>query len=341
MNNDRSVFLLILQLAVITGLLVLSSVDDPFQSLLRWVLFTALFVITGFLLFITLRSRTRMKLMIAEIRRAVNGNLKTRLFSKQDDHLFEEMIFSVNELIEQLEKIQVQAIKSQEGRRRLLSSISHDIRTPLTSIIGYVDALKDDIATSEEEKREYIGIISKKSNGLKQLIDEIFTMAKLDADEIPLKIESLDFAEIVRESLIEFLPEIKKHDLELKVIIPEEKYMITADRLSLMRIIGNIVKNAIHYGKRGKTLGIELTEKADEYQLLIWDQGPGISQVDIGNVFERMHRSDGARNLSHGGSGLGLAIAKALVEKNNGRIWVESIPWEKTTFGFSIPKHNQ
>lgn len=134
MNNDRSVFLLILQLAVITGLLLL-SVEVPLQSLLWWVLFTALFVITGFLLFITLRSRTRMKLMIAEIRRAVNGNLKTRLFSKKDDHLFEEVIFSVNELIEQLEKIQVQSIKSQEARRRLLSSISHDIRTPLLPLL--------------------------------------------------------------------------------------------------------------------------------------------------------------------------------------------------------------
>src|SRR5699024_11497462 len=83
------------------------------------------------------------------------------------------------------------------------------------------------------------------------------------------------------------------------------------------------------------------TETTNDFQLLIWDQGSGISNVDIGNVFERMYRSDYSRNNSFGGSGLGLSIAKELVEKNHGRIWVESIPWKKTTFGFSIPKHSK
>jgi signal transduction histidine kinase len=178
-----------------------------------------------------------------------------------------------------------------------------------------------------------------KSSGLKELIDEIFTMAKLDADEMPHKEEVLDFAEITRESLIEFLPELKKYGVELQISIPEQKCSILADRLSIMRIIGNINKNAMHYGKEGKVLGIELTETTHEYQLLIWDLGPGISQADLANVFERMYRSDQARNSVGGGSGLGLAIAKALVEKNRGRIWVESVPWKKTTFGFSLPKH--
>lgn len=143
----------------------------------------------------------------------MNGNVKTRLFAK-DDSLFNEVIFSVNELIEQLEKVQVQTIKSEMARKRLLSSISHDIRTPLTSIIGYIDALKDDVAVSEEEKREYLQIISRKSNGLKHLIDDIFNMAKLDADDMPLKPETLDFAEIARESLIECLPDLQKHGME-------------------------------------------------------------------------------------------------------------------------------
>lgn len=340
MNNDKTIFLVILQFIVTTGLWLI-YINDYHQSMLSWVLFTAMFTITGLLLFINLRSRTKLKQMVTALRRAIEGNLKTRIFSKNDDDLFEEVIFSVNQLIEQLEKVQIQRIKSEEARKRLLSNISHDIRTPLTSIIGYVDALKDNIASSEEERQEYVSIISRKSNGLKYLIDEIFTMAKLDADEIPLKLETLDFAEVVRESLIEFLPEIKKYDLELKVSIPEEKCIILADRLSLMRIIGNIGKNAIHYGKEGQVLGIELREKAHEYQLLIWDQGPGISQVNIENVFERMQRIDVSRKLSHGGSGLGLAIAKALVEKNKGEIWAESIPWKKTTFGFSIPKWKQ
>ncbi|MBA4495076.1 HAMP domain-containing histidine kinase [Paenactinomyces guangxiensis] len=108
------------------------------------------------------------------------------------------------------------------------------------------------------------------------MTDEIFTLAKLDADEFPRKPESLDLAEMARESLIEFLPELKKYDIKLKLNIPEEKNcLVMADRLSIIRIIGNIIKNTVHYGKEGKVLGIELIETAHEYQLLIWDQGPG------------------------------------------------------------------
>jgi signal transduction histidine kinase len=277
--------------------------------------------------------------MAVELRRATKGNFRTRLLAK-DDCLFDEVVFSINELIEELEKVQIQSVKSQTARKSLLSSISHDIRTPLTSIIGYIDALKDDIATSEDEKQEYLKILSKKAGSLKQLIDEIFDMAKLDADEIPMKEESLDLAEIVRESLIEFLHEIKNNRVELHISIPEKNCLVMADRLSLIRIIRNIIKNALEYGKDGQILGIELMEKANEYQLYIWDQGPGIPKEDLEFVFERMYQGDQSRTPFSKGSGLGLAIAKALVEKNQGKIWVESIPWTKTTFGFSIPRYN-
>lgn len=306
-------------------------------SLLKGTLFIILILITLILLLKRFKFVTSLKLMTVELKRTIGGNLNTRLLTNNDS-VMNEVIFSVNELIEQLEGIQAQSIQSQAARKRLLSNISHDIRTPLTSIIGYVDALKDDIATSEAEKQEYIEIISRKSNGLKQLIDEIFKMAKLDADEMPLKEEMLDFAEITREAVIEFLPVLNQAEMEMKIRIPEEKCCIIADRLSILRIIGNLIKNAVHYGKEGRILGIELIESNREYQLLIWDQGHGIERDELKNVFERMYRSDQSRNPLYGGSGLGLAIAKALVEKNGGRIWVESVPWKKTTFGFSIPK---
>ncbi len=261
--------------------------------------------------------------MIEGLQRVIKGNLTTRLIVNEDN-VFNKMIFSVNELIEQLERVQIKSIKAQNARKRLLSSISHDIRTPLTSIIGYIDALKDDIAVSREEKKEYLEIISKKSSNLKQLINEIFNMAKLDADEVLINPESLELTEITREVLIEYLPEIKKNNLELKLSLPKTKCFITADYLSIIRIIDNLIKNAIIYGKEGKVLGIELMESNQEFQLLVWDKGQGIAEHDLDHVFERMYRGDQSRNSINGGSGLGLAIAKSLVEKNQGRIWVES-----------------
>ena len=132
-----------------------------------------------------------------------------------------------------------------------MSSISHDIRTPLTSIIGYIDALKDGVA-SEIEKQEYLKILYMKSNNLKHLVDEIFNMAKLDANEFPLKEEELDFSEVTREVLIEFLPELSKHNIELQIRIPESTCPIIADHLSIMRIIGNLMKMQFITERMGK-----------------------------------------------------------------------------------------
>ncbi|WP_410985754.1 sensor histidine kinase [Bacillus cereus] len=332
MKNDKVLYLILLQFIILTGLLFIEN-----SHTLKLILFIILIVITVSLFCTRLTVIQTRKSMVTKLKRAINGNLHTRLYTN-NDHSLDDVIFSINELITELERVQVEAKKSQKARKQLLSSISHDIRTPLTSIIGYIDALKDGIAASEEEKQDYLAILSNKSNSLKQLVDEIFNMAKLDADEFPLKEEQLDFSEITRESLIEFLPELSKHGIELQVNIPEEPCIITADSFSLMRVINNLLKNAIHYGKPGKIVGIELLEMTNDYQLLIWDKGPGISTDELDNVFERMYRIEQSRNPSHGGSGLGLAIAKALVEKNGGQIWVESIPWERTTFGFSIPK---
>ncbi|MCY9401205.1 HAMP domain-containing histidine kinase [Bacillus haynesii] len=337
MLTDKKLLLLILQCAAIAALLFIYMKTASF-GVFSITLFIFLFAVTALLFTLRLRFIDRLKLIETELKRVADGNLRRRLLAKGDQP-FNEIIFSINELIEQLEKVQIDAAKSEAARKRLLSNISHDIRTPLTSIIGYVDALKDGVASSEEEKQEYLNILSKKSNSLKQLIDEIFNMAKLDANEVQLKTEFFDLAEVARETLIDFLPELKKHDIDLNVQLPEKKCVVIADRLSLIRVIENIVRNGIHYGKEGKVLGIELTESEHEYQLLIWDQGPGIPENDIENVFDRMYRRDRSRSLDDG-SGLGLAIAKSLVEKNRGRIWAQSVPWEKTTFGVSLPKQN-
>lgn len=322
---------------IIINVLLLININAHPLTIIEWALFITLFLTTAILFAKTLNDRKNLKHTMKQLNRVNSGNLNTRLFAN-GDHLFNEFIFAINELIQQLEKVQIQSIKSQNLRKRLLSSISHDIRTPLTSIIGYIDALKDDIAVSTQEKQLYYEIITRKANGLKELIEEIFNLAKLDADEIPIKEEYLDFSEVVRESLIEFLPVIQKEQMNLEVTIPEKKCSILADKWSISRIIENIIKNAIQHGKKGKVIGIDMIETHDAYQLDIWDKGPGIPKADIGNVFERMYRGDQSRNQLNGGSGIGLAIAKTLVEKNKGEIWVESIPWIKTTFSLSFPK---
>lgn len=305
---------------------------------LRWALLGVLLVCIAIHSRIVLRSRNTLQQIAGELRRAVHGNLTTRLLAKGDPR-WNEMIFAVNELIEQLEQVQIEAVQAEAARQSLLSSVSHDIRTPLTSIIGYIDALKDGIAATEEEELNYLNILSSKSSALKKMIDELFTMAKLDANELPHQEEALDLAELTRESVIEFLPRLKAEEIELQANIPEHPCIIEADRISIRRIIDNLIQNAIQYGNTGGILGVTLTESNSHYRLEVWDKGPGILPAELGKVFERSYRGDQARSTASGGSGLGLAIAKALTERSHGTIEADSIPNVRTTFIVLLPKN--
>jgi signal transduction histidine kinase len=336
MLKDRYFYLFLLQvlfMAALFGLFLAQQTGNAGW----WICWVALFFVTGLLLYRRYTFNMQQKRLIAALKRATDGNFNTRLLSEDID-LSNEVVFSINQLIEQLDQLQIQTIKSEAAKKQLLSNFSHDLRTPLTSIIGYVDAIKDGIGVTENEKQAYLEIILNKAQILKALIEEIFDLAKLDADEMPLHKEALDFAEITREILIGFLPELHQNEMEIVAEIPEKRCMIQADRLSLQRITGNIIKNAIEYGKSGQVLGINLIETETEYCLQIWDEGQGIAQEDIKNVFERLYRADRSRNSLNRGSGLGLAIARALVEKNDGKIWVESTVGKKTTFSFSMPR---
>lgn len=336
MLRDKRLLLYLLQIIVAAALAGVGMAEEPSFMLLGGLL-AAFLIITAALIRLRIRYRARLAAIAADLGRALSGNLNTRLLAK-DEPLFNEVLFAVNALIEEWSREQVQSIRSEAARKSLLSSISHDIRTPLTSIVGYIDALKDGVASTEEEKAAYLEILSSKAGALKELIDELFHLVKLDADEIPMQPETIDLAELARETIIEFLPQLSKRDIVLQADLPEEKCLVTADRISLLRITNNLIKNAVQHGGEGKVLGVALTDSGPEYELHIWDRGSGITEEDLTRVFQRMYRGDYARNRQNGGSGLGLAIAKALALKNNADITVQSEPDVKTTFTLTINK---
>lgn len=288
-------------------------------------------------IYLNQRGLCSLKRVAEQVNRVACGNLNTRILVREEG-IMADLACNFNKIIERLQQTDENQIVAEESRRKLMSNISHDIRTPLTSIIGYVDALKDGVATDEGERMEYIQIISEKSRKLKHLIDEIFHMAKLDSDDIAMDFQVHDIAEIVRESIIAFLPELNRHDIELKVDILEEKSLVYCDRLSIDRVLNNIIKNAMQYGGKERVIGIELISLESDYQINIWDKGPGIEEEHIPFIFERLYIKDKARKKNLGSSGLGLAIVKKLLEKHGGKIWVESIPYEKTVFSLTIPK---
>lgn len=336
MRHDKNSLMLVALLIGLIILLIMDSVTNQPLAMIRWGLFAMLFAVVGLLLHGRFRFIRKLRSDAAAVQRAVRGNLNTRLLANEFE-AYNEMLFSINELIEHMERLQVHAHRSETSRKKLLANISHDIRTPLTSIIGYVDALQDEHTDSPQEKEECIAIISAKAQALKKLIDHIFQMAKLDADEVEIKREPLDAAELLREAIISFLPELKKQGMELTVQIPDEKCIAEVDRYGYIRILNNLINNAIQYGVDGRKLGVELKKNEENLELTIWDAGPGIPENEISKVFERTYRAERSRSLQYGGSGLGLAITKAFVDRHGGHISVVSKPYERTAFTVSLP----
>lgn len=209
-----------------------------------------LILITMYLFFSRIQFIQHRKSIDTKLSRVLKGNLQAMIVH------YIISFFSINELIAELEKVRIEAKKSEESRKKLLSSISHDIRTPLTSIIGYIDALKDEVAASEIEKQEYLKILYMKSNNLKHLVDEIFNMAKLDANEFPLKEEELDFSEVTREVSLDTLRKANRKYIEFQVNNDSKATILLENQFQIfdyeVHDEGNI-RIYSHFGQQGYT----------------------------------------------------------------------------------------
>jgi len=262
---------------------------------------------------------------------------KTKKILVHHESTYGELILEINHLYEAYELIKVDKKIQAERSKQLLSNLSHDIRTPLTSIIGYVDALNDGVITSEEELQEFFGILSMKSKNLKHLTDQIFNVARIDAEDVTMTFEYLELNEFLRNIMIDFLPQFEKYSINFVNEIKESRFMVYGDRIGLTRIFQNILKNAIQHGKDGKVIGVRTRIENKYYRVIIWDRGRGIPKEKQKHVFERLFKVDDARKFGSSNSGLGMSIAKKLVDKHDGRIDLRSQENQLTEFFVELP----
>ena len=271
-------------------------------------------------------------------------NLKSRRLSKSGQNILlpeaseiTPLVYEINHLIDAYESLKIETEIQSKNSKQLLSNLSHDIRTPLTSIIGYVDALKDGVVSSEEEVKDFIDILAMKSKNLKDLTNQIFDVARIDADDVTMKFEHVNLNEFLIHMLMDFMTEIKKNEMVLENQLAEEPYMIYADRVALTRIFQNLIKNTIQHGKDGKVMGISSQKANNYYRVIIWDKGKGIPKSKQPLIFERLYKVDDARKLVSSNSGLGMSIAKKLVLKHKGNIFVKSEEHKFTEFYIEFP----
>ncbi|MTK13162.1 MAG: HAMP domain-containing histidine kinase [Clostridiaceae bacterium] len=221
----------------------------------------------------------------------------------------------------------------------MISNISHDLRTPLTSMLGYIELILNDNTLNEEEKGQYVKIVYDKGNHLYNLMEEFFQASKLESKDIILDIKQINISEIVRQNVVAFFNEFKKLNMEVQINIPEKDIFAFGDEKAINRILNNLINNALKYGSEGTIIGINLRENSNYVFIDVWDNGVGIPKEEIEYVFDRLYTVKKSRKLNLKSSGLGLTIVKKLVEAQKGTISVKSNPFEKTEFTFTLTKN--
>ncbi|WP_028125152.1 ATP-binding protein [Eremococcus coleocola] len=231
--------------------------------------------------------------------------------------------------------------KTNQERRDFVSNVSHELRTPLTSVKSYSEALLDGALQDTSLAQPFLEVIQLESNRMIRMVSNLLDLSKIDGGQIILQKDLVDFKRVVDHIVdrMEFTLESGQRDKNYKIVrhyTPRDIYVdIDQDRMT--QVIDNLINNAIKYSPDGGKITIGLEDNRDSVIFSVSDQGLGISQVDAEHLFERFYRVDKARSREQGGSGLGLAISKEVVELHGGRIWVESIEDEGSTFSFELP----
>ncbi len=285
-------------------------------------------VISVFVSCLTIR---RVKRQISEMTDALadikNGNGNRRILSAANE-LVAPIAYEINEIVVSYESRLSTFHKTEETNRQLMTSLSHDVRTPLTTLIGYLDAAHKGIVTGKD-RDDYIETARRKAHDLKEYIDVLFDWFKLNSNEFAIELQTVEAAELTRDILIDWIPIFEDKQIAYNIAIPEKPFRVRLDTDGYMRILNNLIQNVISHSRADK-IEIALTKKNHNMEITITDNGIGIEKEDLKHIFERLYKCDKGR--SEKGSGLGLSIVHQLVEKMNGTITAESTQGNGTTF---------
>ena len=246
---------------------------------------------------------------------------------------------TVNFLIDKLQSSEEENKRLEESKSKMLLDLSHDIKTPITTIRGFAAALHGGLVKDDSQRDRYYKTIYNKSERVGELVDDLFEFVKLDQGDYKLKLEKIDMGEFLREILVDFIDEIEEKEFKLLINIPENPVECSVDYRLFKRVIVNLIENAIKYNPSGTNLRIELRQTMESIIIVIADNGVGISEKLQEKIFDAFTRGDESRK-SDGGSGLGLAIAQKIIKSHGGEInLLSNTTGEKTIFHIRIGKN--
>lgn len=260
------------------------------------------------------------------------GNLDRKIVVDENSDIA-ALCFRLNEIVseikQQLSRLQI----SENEYRKLITSLSHDVRTPLASLIGYLEAITDGLVT-EAEQQEYLQAAQAKAFELETYIETLFEWVKLESGERHYQFEATDVSEFLREIVSEWIPRMEMR-FSYDIQIPEKELRCTIDAAAFRRIIDNLLENCLKHSQ-GNKVTIRLVEQDQQVRLEISDNGRGISEQHLPRIFNRLYKGDEARGSK--GNGLGLAIVQELITAHHGEVSVQSKLGEGTSFFLTLPK---
>lgn len=268
------------------------------------------------------------------------GNLEYRLSSDGKGEIgelyrnYEDMRLRLKESLDE-------KFEHEKQNRELISNISHDLKTPITAVKGYVEGIMDGVADTPEKMDKYIKTIYNKANDMDRLINELTIYSGIDNNRIPYNFHRINVAEYFGDCVEEVGLDLESKNIQLNyedLVSPETQ--IIADPEQLKRVINNIISNSVKYlDKANGIIDIRILDEVDSIRVEIEDNGKGIAAKDLSNIFERFYRTDASRNSAQGGSGIGLSIVKKIIEDHGGYIWATSKEMEGTCMHFVIRKY--
>ena len=251
-----------------------------------------------------------------------------------DNKVLMDLAAQINRLLENQRKVKVDYRRSEISSKKMLSNISHDIKTPMTVILGYLEIMR----LNSSGENEMLLKVEQKAQRVMELINQFFTLAKLEAGDTEITISKIDVCEACRENVLDFYELLTQKEFQVDVDIPEEAVFVRGNKDALQRILFNLISNVVRYGSDGKYMGMFLRSDEKYIYIDVVDKGKGIERAFAQNVFERLFTMEDSRNREIQGNGLGLTIAQNLAHQLGGEITLESEPNVKTTFTVKLRK---
>ncbi len=292
-------------------------------------------------LYLIRQHKTKQKQMVymeEKLSSIIDIETRERILLQTDDKHIQSLLVQINRLLDNNQKTIADYKNIEHSMRKMLSNISHDLKTPLTVILGYTEMIHYDKNLTKDKREQYLQTIHLKTEEVLVLINRFFDLVKLESGDKEISCSRIELCELSRKIILEYNEILIHKAFDVSIDIPEKEVYVWGNEEALESVLHNLISNAIQYGVDGKMLRFRIRVMDNRVYVEVSDEGKGISELHRNRVFERMYTLEDSRNSQYQGSGLGLTITKRFVEQMEGTISVDSLPFKNTTFTVNLKR---